>query len=206
MTIRVMLADDHTMVRDALAGLLDAELDIEVVGVASDGHAAVELARSQRPDVALLDISMPGLNGIETAAVIQKWVPDCRIVALSALGDRCFVEQMVAAGAVGFVLKSSSVEELAEAVRAVNGGLTHLPEDQHEAPLANRAKLSRREREVLNRLATGRRGSQVAEDMGIAVKTVDTYRRRIMHKLGLRNQSELIRYALALGGSGPSRE
>jgi DNA-binding NarL/FixJ family response regulator len=206
MTIRVVLADDHTMVRDALAGLLDAEPDIEVVGVASDGHAAVELVRSQRPDVTLLDISMPGLNGIETAAVIQKWVPECRIVALSALGDRCFVEQMVAAGAVGYVLKSSSVKELAEAVRAVNGGLTYLPEDLGEASLVNRAKLSRREREVLNRLATGRRGSQVAEDMGVAVKTVDTYRRRIMHKLGLRNQSELIRYALALGGSGPSRE
>lgn len=199
MTIRVLLADDHTMVRDALRGLLSAEPDIEVVGVAGNGREAVEQAQSLRPDVLVMDVSMPDLNGIEAAAKVHKSVPDCRVVALSALGDDCFVSQMVEAGAKGYVVKSESSQVLVEAVRQVHGGGTWLPVTPPSPARPNRTLLSRREREVLGLIAAGRRGSQIALDLGVAIKTVDTYRRRTMNKLGLQSQTELVRYAVALG-------
>jgi DNA-binding NarL/FixJ family response regulator len=201
MTIRVLLADDHIMVRDALAALLAREPDIELAGLASNGREAVLQAQALKPDLALLDVSMPELNGIEAAAQIRKFAPECRVIGLSALGDRCFVDQMVDAGARGYVLKSESALTLVEAVRAVHAGRTWLPAGQSAPARPGRTLLSRREREVLGRVATGRRGSQIAEDLGVAVKTVDTYRRRIMQKLGLQSQAELVRYALALGGA-----
>ncbi len=200
MTIRVLLADDHIMVRDALAQLISAEADIELVGVAADGREAVLQAQVLKPDVALLDVSMPEINGIEATAQIRKYVPGCRVIAVSGLGDPCFLSQMVAAGVRGYVLKSESAKTLVDTVRQVHAGVDCLPDDQPAPPRPGRTLLSQREREVLARVATGRRGSQIAEDMGIAVKTVDTYRRRIMQKLGLQSQSELVRYALALGG------
>ncbi len=199
MTIRVLLADDHTMVRDALAGILRAEADIEVVGVASNGLEAVTQTQLLRPDVVVLDVSMPEMNGIEAAAGIRKAVPSCRVLALSALGDVCFVKQMVDAGAKGYLVKSESVNSLIQAVRHVHAGGVWLP-DSAPLPLStNRTLLSRREREVLGLIAVGRRASQIAGDLGVAVKTVDTYRRRMMHKLGLQSQTELVRYAVALG-------
>ena len=200
MSIRILLADDHTMVRDALAQLIGSQPDIEFVGLASDGREAVLQAKALRPDLALLDISMPGINGIEAAAQIRKYVPSCRVIALSALGDDCFVNQMIAAGAQGYVLKSESARTLVECIREVHEGRTCLPEGRSAGPRTGPALLSRREREVLNQIGQGRRGSQIATDMGVAVKTVDTYRRRIMQKFGLHSQSELVRYALALGG------
>ncbi|MFY9973831.1 MAG: response regulator transcription factor [Chromatiaceae bacterium] len=200
MRIRVLLADDHTMVREALAQLIGGEPDIELVGLASDGREAVIQAKALRPDLALLDISMPEINGFEAAAQIRKYVPGCRVIALSALGDDCFVNQMVAAGAQGYVLKSESAQTLVECIRKVHGGQICLPEVRSAAPRTGTTLLSRREREVLTRIGQGRRGSEIASDMGVAVKTVDTYRRRIMQKFGLNSQSELVRYALALGG------
>ncbi len=200
MPIRVLLADDHIMVRDALAQLLAGQPDIELVGLASDGREAVLKAQVLKPDVALMDVSMPEINGIEATAQIRKYVPDCRVIATSGLGDPCFVRQMIDAGVSAYVLKSESAKTLIDMVRRVHAGERCLPEDQPSAPRPGRTLLSRREQEVLGRVATGRRGSQIAEDMGIAVKTVDTYRRRIMQKLGLHSQSELVRYALALSG------
>jgi DNA-binding NarL/FixJ family response regulator len=199
MTIRVLLADDHTMVRDALAGMLRAEEDIEFVGVASNGLEAVTQTQLLRPDVVVLDVSMPEMNGIEAAACIRKAVPSCRVLALSALGDACFVNQMVEAGAKGYLVKSESVNSLIQAVRHVHAGGMWLPDNPPLPLRANRTLLSRREREVLGLIAVGRRASQIADDLGVAVKTVDTYRRRMMHKLGLQSQTELVRYAVALG-------
>jgi DNA-binding NarL/FixJ family response regulator len=204
MAIRVLLADDHLMVRDALAQLIGAESDMALVGLAADGREAVLKVKALRPDVALLDISMPEINGIEAAAQIRKYVPECRVIALSALGDDCFVDQMVQAGAQGYVSKTESVQTLIESVRQVYAGQNWLPAGKPAPARPGRTLLSRREREVLGRIAEGRRGSQIATEMGVAVKTVDTYRRRIMQKLGLQSQSELVRYALVLGG-GPGR-
>lgn len=199
MTIRVLLADDHTMVRDALSGLLSAEADIDVVGVAEDGRAALEQARLLRPDVLVIDVSMPTMNGIDAAAQVHRCVPGCRVIALSALGDECFVNQMVEAGAKGYLVKSESSQVLAEAVRQVHAGGTWLPASPTSPARPNRTLLSRREREVLGLIAAGRRGSQIALDLGVAIKTIDTYRRRTMNKLGLQSQTELVRYAVALG-------
>jgi len=201
MTIRVVLADDHIMVRDALAGVLAAAPDVELVGVAVDGHEALALAQSLRPDVLLLDVSMPNLNGIETCARVRKAVPGCRVIALTALNDECFVTQMVEAGAKGYVVKSESLAVLVAAVRQVHGGGTWLPQGPPSAARPGRTLLSRREREVLAQIASGQRGSQIAEALGVAIKTVDTYRRRMMTKLGLQSQTELVRYAVALGAS-----
>jgi len=201
MTIRVVLADDHLMVRDALVGMLSAETDLAVVGVAADGYEALAQAQSLRPDVLLLDLNMPNLNGIETAARVRKAVPGCRVIALSALSDACFVTQMVAAGARGYLDKSASLSSLAQAVRQVHGGGTWLPETLPPPAPPARALLSRREREVLAYIAAGQRGSRIAQVLGVAVKTVDTYRRRMMAKLGLQSQTELVRYAVALGAT-----
>lgn len=201
MTIRVVLADDHIMVRDALVGMLSAENDLEVVGVAADGYEALAQAQSLRPDVLLLDLSMPNLNGIETAVRVRKAVPACRVIALSALSDACFVKQMVAAGAKGYLDKGASLLSLAQAVRQVHGGGTWLPETLPPPAPPTRTLLSRREREVLACIAAGQRGSEIAELLGVAVKTIDTYRRRMMTKLGLQSQTELVRYAVALGAT-----
>ncbi len=201
MTIRIVLADDHAMVREALAGLLSAEADFEVVGVAADGQEALALVQSRRPDVLLLDVSMPNLNGIETATRVRKALPACRVIALSALGEDCFVKQMAEAGARGYVQKGEPFAQLAAAVRQVHGGATCLPDLVPTPVRSGRTLLSRREREVLAQIAAGQRGSQIALGMGVAIKTVDTYRRRMMTKLGLQSQNELVRYALALGAT-----
>ena len=203
MTIRVLLADDHIMVRDALAGMLRAEPDIEFVGVAANGQEAITQAQLLRPDVLVMDVSMPDLNGIEATTRIRKALPSCRVLALSALGDACFINQMVEAGAKGYVVKTESLNCLVQAVRQVHGGGTWLPERPPAPPLPHRTALSRREREVLGLIAGGRRGSQIAEDLGVAIKTVDTYRRRMMNKLGLQSQTELVRYAVTLRASPP---
>ena len=145
MAIRVVLADDHTMVRDALAGLLAARGDIDVVGLASDGREAVERVIASRPDVAVLDVSMPVLNGIEAAAQIRKLVPGCRVVALSALADDCFVKQMVNAGARGYILKSESGERLADTLTQVAAGRTCLPAQPPTQARPAKSLLSRRE-------------------------------------------------------------
>jgi DNA-binding NarL/FixJ family response regulator len=146
-----------------------------------------------------MDVSMPTLNGIEAATLVRKAVPECRVIALSALGDDCFVSQMVEAGAKGYVVKSESPQVLVQAVRQVQAGGTWLPGAVAASVRPNRTLLSRREREVLGLIAAGRRGSQIALDLGVAIKTVDTYRRRTMTKLGLQSQTELVRYAVALG-------
>lgn len=201
MRIRIVLADDHIMVREALAGMLGAEPDLEVVGVAADGHEALALVQSRRPDILLLDVSMPNLDGIEAAARVRKAVPACRVIALSALGEDCFVKQMAEAGARGYVVKGQPFAQLVAAVRQVHGGGTWLPERAPPPARTGRTLLSRREREVLAQIAAGQRGTQIALGMGVAIKTVDTYRRRMMTKLGLQSQSELVRYALALGAT-----
>lgn len=200
MAIRILLADDHLMVRDALAAILAAEPGIEMVALACNGREAVDLAVAVRPDVALLDVSMPQVNGIEAAMQMRTLVPACRVIGLSALGECVFVKQMAAAGARGYVSKSESAVSLVETVRRVFAGDYCIAANPQTLAGAGRSLLSRQEREVLRRIGHGRRGCQIAEDLGVTVKTVDTYRRRIMQKLGLQSHIELMRYAVTLGG------
>lgn len=202
MGIKVLLADDHRMVRDGLGVLLARETDIDVVAFARDGAEAITLAQAWKPDVVLMDVCMPGINGIEATARIRKLLPRTRVVALSAQGERPFVSQMVEAGASGFVVKEQSVAELARAIRAVAAGETWLPDPAQILSGPEKRLLSRRESVVLDELASGKRAREVAEAMGISTKTVDTYRRRIMSKLGLESQAELLRYAVALRAGG----
>lgn len=188
------------MVRDALGELLNREPDICVVAYARDGDEAVTMARAWKPDVALLDVCMPGSSGLDAALRLAKVLPRCRVIALSAQGGRPFVSQMVAAGVAGFVRKDQSVLELADAVRTVAAGGTCLP-DPTDVPRGPETRLlSRRECAVLEEVAAGRPAREMAQSMGISTKTVDTYRRRMMAKLGLASQAELVRYAVALRG------
>lgn len=202
MKIKVLLADDHKMVREGLGALLAREPDIDVVAYASDGDEAVTLAQAWKPDLVLMDICMPRMNGIDAAARIVKVLPHTRVIALSAQSERPFVAQMVEAGVQGFVLKDKSVAMLAEAIRAVMAGQTCLPESTEILGGPEKRLLSRRERVVLRELAAGKRAREVAEAMGISTKTVDTYRRRMMIKLGLESQAELVKYAVGLHGAG----
>lgn len=200
MSIKVVLADDHKMIRECLGAILSRETDIQVVAYAADGSEALTLAQAWKPQIVLLDVCMPVMNGIEAAARIVKDLPRTRVIALSAQGGRPFVSQMVEAGVLGYVVKNESVAVLADAVRAVAGGQTWLPDADDLLTGPEKRLLSHRERLVLKGLANGLRAREVAEEMGISTKTVDTYRRRIMAKLGLDSQVALIKYAVALHG------
>lgn len=205
MSIKVLLADDHKMIREALGALLAREPDIAVVANAADGDEAITLAQAWKPDLVLMDICMPRTNGIDATRRIVKLLPRTRVIALSGQGEQTFVSQMIEAGVHGYVLKEKSVSMLVEAIRAVMSGRTWLPELSKPVTGPERRLLSKRERTVLQELAAGKRAREVAEAMGISTKTVDTYRRRIMAKLGLQSQAELIKYAVSLHGSGGER-
>lgn len=192
------MADDHRMVRDALAAMVNAQSDMEVVATAANGRDAVTLCKAWKPDIAVLDVSMPQLNGIEATTEIAELLPSCRVVGLSALADPLYARQMRKAGAYAYVLKQRSGAELVDVLRRVASGRHWFPDldEFAEAPKS----LSKRERQVLDMIAKGRKISEIAETMEISVKTVDTYRRRMLVKLGFANQSELTRYAIALAG------
>lgn len=208
MTIRVLLVEDHRLVREALRDTLAKEPDIAIVGEAGDGRTALDLAARIVPDVVVLDIALPDLNGIEVAARLLDLRPATRIVALSAYTDKRFVAEMLRAGASGYVTKSAAGTELVRAIRAVADGQGYLcPEVAgalvSEVRRAGRAggpvPLGRREREVVRLVAEGRRSAEIAEQLNISIATVEVHRRNILRKLGLRTVAELTRYAIREG-------
>lgn len=210
MTITVLLADDHRMFREALRFPLAAEPDIAVLAETSTGAETLEAVTRQQPDVLLLDIALPDIKGIEVARRVLRRHPQVRIVALSGYSDRLFVEEMLKAGARGYVLKSSGASELVSAIRAVMAGHTFLSpqltsllvrhvQPEGDVPVPPLSVLGRREQEVLCLLADGRRSAEIAEQLGIATATVDVHRRNIKQKLRLRTTAELTRYAIREG-------
>ena len=210
MTIRVLLADDHRIVRDGLHALLEAEKDLEIVGEAEEGRTAVLLAAKTKPDVVIMDIGMPDLNGMEATRQIMEAVPDVKVIALSMHSDRRFIEGMFKAGAAGYLLKDAAFEELARAVRTVVSGRPYLCPtiaatviDGYVSPAGSRdsarSVLTPREREVLQLLAEGNSTKQIALSLEVSVKTVETYRSRLMEKLDLRSVAELTKYAVREG-------
>ena len=209
MTITVLLVDDHRLVREALRDTLAKEPDIEVVGEAGDAASAFEGARSLRPDLVVLDIGLPDMNGIEAASKLKgRSGVDSKIVALSAYADRRFVTEMLRAGASAYVTKASAGTELVRAIRAVAAGQNYVcPEVAGTLVSAMRdspekgepPRLSRREREVLRMIAEGTRSPLIAEQLQISLGTVEVHRRNIMRKLGLRTVAELTRYAVREG-------
>jgi two-component system, NarL family, response regulator NreC len=226
-TIRVLIADDHAILRSGLKMLVNAQVDMEVVGEAPDGEQAVRAARDMKPSVALLDLTMPGSGGLQALEEIARCCPDTRVLVLTMHDDPAYLRSVLAAGACGYVLKRAVDTELLSAIRAVHRGgifvdpsLAHVfVQDALEKrgprgrPLRSLNILSERERQVLERIAQGYGSQEIAAQMLVSVKTVETYRARIAEKLGLRTRSEIVRFALQMGlltsdslGSAPRRE
>ncbi|MDR7456308.1 MAG: response regulator transcription factor [Armatimonadota bacterium] len=207
-----MLAEDHAIVREGIRRLLAAEPDIVVVGEAADGHAAVELTETLRPDVVCMDISMPGLSGLEATRQIKARLPEVGIVVLTMHEDEAYFYELVKAGASGYVLKRASARDLVDAVRAVAGGHTFLHPliaqrlvSEHERTGGrddDRRRydgLTERERQVVRLIANGKTNREIAEALHISVKTVETHRTHIMEKLDLHDRAHLVRYAVRKG-------
>lgn len=204
--IRVLIADDHTIVRQGLVGILQASEDIEVVGEAADGAEAVEKAQKLKPDVVVLDVSMPHLSGLEAARRIRESVPATRVLVLTMHDDEEYVLKMVRAGASGYLLKDSAASELLAGIHALKSGKAYfgphasralaeayqsdrpLPDDPFE-------RLTDREREIFQLVVEGKTNAQIAEMLFISPKTVDNHRTRMMEKLGIHGTAELVRFA-----------
>ncbi len=213
MTIRVLLADDHRVLLAALRALLDREADISVVAESDNGEALVQLATETLPDVVIMDINMPGMNGIVATRRLKARHPDIKVIALSLHSDNHFVVEMLNAGAVGYLVKAGTGDELPRAIRAVAQGQTYLsPEVAQGVVEAVRSggepgrvgtRLGPREREVLRLLAEGNSSPRIAAELNIAVSTVEVHRRNIMRKLGLHTVAELTKYAIREGLTSP---
>jgi DNA-binding NarL/FixJ family response regulator len=208
MKIRVILADDHQMVREGLRLIIGRHQDIEVVAEAENGRKAVSLARQLQPDIVVMDIAMADLNGMEATRLILQDNPHVKVVALSAYADRRYVAGMLDAGASGYVLKANAGDELVQAIREVLQNKKYLTPEvaevigrQHSIPrgFSTQAILSARERQVLQLLAEGKSSKEIAMPLHISVKTVETHRRNIMKKLGLHSVAELTKYAICEG-------
>jgi DNA-binding NarL/FixJ family response regulator len=208
MTTRVMLVDDHTVIREALASFLQKQGDAIVVGEAADGRTALKLLDKLKPDVVVLDVAMRGLNGFDTAARLHERYPRAKILALSAHADKRYVLEMLNAGAAGYVTKSAAGRELLQAIRAVARGehyvspelLAGVLEGVGQLRRGGRASvLGRREREVLQLVAEGHRSAAIAARLSISVGTVEAHRRNIMRKLGLHTVADLTKFALREG-------
>jgi DNA-binding NarL/FixJ family response regulator len=209
--ITILLAEDHMIVREGFRKLLAAEDDLEVVGEAQTGRQAVALARKLRPAVVVMDIAMPLLNGLEATRQIRKAVPGTKVLILSAHSDDAYVEQAIAFGAVGFLLKQTSSHDLSKAIREVQNGnrffspaiAKRLHDQKSPAggrPLRKRvARLTSRELEVLQLIAEGEPNKQVAAELGISIKTVEKHRQSMMQKLNIHDVAGLTRYAIGAG-------
>lgn len=207
--IRVVLADDHAMFRAGLKALLDDEEGVEVVGEASTGEEAVQRARELRPDVVVMDLSMPELSGLDATRRIAALEIDVAVLVLTVHAEEEYLVPVVESGASGYLTKSSADRDLVEALRTVARGEVHLPPsaatlllkeyDRSREDGPNLRELSNREREVLALTAEGYSSTEIGRKLFISPKTVDTYRSRIMEKLGLTHRSELVRFALKVG-------
>ncbi len=209
--IKVLLADDHMLLIEGLRPLLDKHQNIEVIGVARDGVEAVELAHKTKPDIILLDISMPRLNGIDAARKILRDLTDTKIIILSMHADRRYIQEAIRAGACGYILKESAVKEVIRAIETVQKGelfFSHSVKDQvlqeyvelvREKESLSESPLSPREREVLQLLAEGKSTKDAAGILNVSIKTVESHRKQVMDKLGLHSIAELTKYAIREG-------
>lgn len=208
MPVSILLVDDHPIVRQGLTTLLKSEADLEIVGEAEDGPAALRLLEQLQPQVMILDLMLPGLSGLEVARRASRRAPDTRIVILSMHAHEAYVAEALAAGATAYVTKGAAGAELVQAVRAAAEGRRYLsPSISEPALAAYPAKgaadpleaLTTREREVMQLTAEGLSGQEVSAKLHISPRTVETHRANLMRKLAVRNQRELVRYALERG-------
>jgi two-component system response regulator NreC len=208
MSVRVLVADDHQILREGLVTLL-AKAGLTVVGEAADGRTVVRLARELKPNVVIMDIAMPELNGIEATRQIVAEVPGIKIIALSMHADKHFVRGMLQAGASGYLLKHCASQELVQAIRAVRNhqvylspGITELVVEDFKSATGDASAfsvLSPREREILQLYAEGKISREIAETLHISLKTVEAYRRQIMEKMDFKSFADLIKYAIREG-------
>jgi DNA-binding NarL/FixJ family response regulator len=215
MSVRVVLADDHRIFREGLRVLLESQGNVEVVGDAEDGRTAIRVARELSPDIVIMDIAMPDLNGIQATRQIVAEVPGVKVIALSMHSKKQFVSEMLKAGASAYLLKDCALEELQFALRAVAANRTYLSpsiagmilEDYKQyvpaMELSVFSILSDREREVLQLVAEGKSTKEIASCLHVSLKTVETHRQQIMNKLGIHNIAELTRYAIREGLTSP---
>lgn len=209
MPIRVLIVDDHAVVRDGLQALLTKAEDLQVVGVAGNGREAIEQAQRARPDVVVMDIGMPELDGVEATRRLREKCPESRVLILSMHLSSEHVARALHAGALGYVLKESAGEEVAEAIRAVSAGrryLSHRLSDlmiddflRDGVKVSPLDRLSLRESEVLKWVVEGHTNADIAERLALSVKTVETYRARIMRKLGVKDTVDLVKFAMRHG-------
>jgi two-component system, NarL family, response regulator NreC len=208
---RILLVDDHQILRQGLVALLAKENDLDVVGEASDGRSAVALAKQLQPNIVVMDVAMPGLNGIDATRQILAELPHTKIIALSMHADKRFVMGMLKAGASGYLLKHCALEELVNAIRVVISHRTYLSPDIaglvvedfiHQRGSGDSSVfgvLTLREREVLQLYAEGKITRQIGELLHVSIKTVESHRKQIMDKLGFQSFAELIKYAIREG-------
>jgi DNA-binding NarL/FixJ family response regulator len=211
MSIRILLADDHQMLRDTLRSMLESEDHLEVVGEASDGRTAIAMARTLAPDIVVMDITMPDLNGVEATHQIKAENAAVKVIALSRHSDSRYVLRMLEAGASGYVIKAAAYDELRSAIRVVSQGKSYLSPDitgivvdahvrpSSEAGTSKHATLGPREREIIQLLAEGHTSPQIGKRLHISARTVETHRRNIMKKLGVHSVAELTKYAIREG-------
>ncbi len=209
--LRVFLADDHAVLREGLKMLINEQPDMQVIGEASSGRAAWQMAKKLKPDVVVMDVSMPDLNGVQATTRLHQECPDIKVLTLTAYEDQGYLRQLLQAGAAGYVLKRTASEELIRAIRVVAAGGVYL-----DPALAGKVaeeyiggasakgtsrggKLSERETSVLRLIALGHSNKEIANELDISVKTVETYKTRLMEKLDLRSRADIVRYAMRQG-------
>jgi len=211
MSIKVLLVDDHAIIREGLRSLLEKQPEMEVIADTDDGRKAVELVRELLPDIVIMDITMPGLNGIEATRQITAEFPDVKVIALSIHSKRRFVADMLSAGATGYILKECLFDELVQAIKAVAAGGRYLSPRITDVVVSDYVKrlsattespfeaLKTREREVLQLVAEGKSTKQIALELHVSTKTIEANRRQIMEKLNIHSVAELTKYAVREG-------
>lgn len=211
--IKLLLVDDHTIVREGFRMMLETESDIEIVGEAKEGRQAIELTKKLSPDVVLMDIAMPGLNGLEATRQLIKILPTVKVLILSAHNDDAYVQSATESGAVGFLLKQTSSQDVCRAIREVHKGKTFfspsialrldrlLQQSLRRSGIIDKkvSKLTSREIEVLQLIAEGKANKQTAAELGIGIKTVEKHREHLMEKLDIHDTAGLTRYAISAG-------